>query len=269
MTTTSPPRPPARARPRPPAGIDPRISARRRAVTRRRGRRRLLLLIALIVLTAVLVGGWFVLHSPWFSARHITVRGATHETPAQVIAAAGLATHPPLLDVDAGAVARRVERMPWVRSATVTVAWPDRVHITLTEQSPQIEMETAGGQWALLTSSGRVLAVDATESPGLIALSGPTPAGGPGTTLGAADRVGLEVASTLPPSFKAQVTAVRVVPAGWVQLAMTTPVVVDIGSASQLSAKYEDVSSLLAGATLHDGDVIDVSVPDAPTVTGG
>jgi hypothetical protein len=47
---------------------------------------------------------------------------------------------------------------------------------------------------------------------------------------------------------------------------MTTPVVVDIGSTSQLSAKYEDVSSILAGATLHDGDVIDVSVPDAPTV---
>jgi hypothetical protein len=48
---------------------------------------------------------------------------------------------------------------------------------------------------------------------------------------------------------------------------MTTPVVVDIGTTSQLSAKYEDVSSILAGAALHDGDVIDVSVPDAPTVT--
>ena len=29
------------------------------------------------------------------------------------------------------------------------------------------------------------------------------------------------------------------------------------------------VASILAGATLHNGDVIDVSVPDAPTVTPG
>jgi hypothetical protein len=65
------------------------------------------------------------------------------------------------------------------------------------------------------------------------------------------------------------VTGVTVEPAGWVQLAMTTPILVDIGTATQLSEKYEDVSALLAGATLHNGDVIDVSVPDAPTVTEG
>ena len=85
----------------------------------------------------------------------------------------------------------------------------------------------------------------------------------------AKDAPGLRVASTLPPSFVGQVTAVTVEPAGWVQLALTTPVVVDIGTTSELTAKYEDVSSILAGATLHNGDVIDVSVPDAPTVTPG
>jgi hypothetical protein len=50
---------------------------------------------------------------------------------------------------------------------------------------------------------------------------------------------------------------------------MTTPILVDLGSDSQLSAKYEDVSSILAAATLHNGDVIDVSIPKAPTVTPG
>ena len=87
--------------------------------------------------------------------------------------------------------------------------------------------------------------------------------------LPARDAAGLRVATTLPASFAAQVTGVTVEPAGWVQLAMTTPILVDIGSATQLTAKYEDVSSILAGATLHNGDVIDVSVPQAPTVTPG
>ncbi len=77
------------------------------------------------------------------------------------------------------------------------------------------------------------------------------------------------MASSLPASFAAQVTQVTVEPAGWVQLALTTPIVVDIGTAAELTAKYEDVSSILSGATLHNGDVIDVSVPDAPTVSAG
>ena len=83
------------------------------------------------------------------------------------------------------------------------------------------------------------------------------------------DAPGLMVASTLPASFAAQVAAVTVEPAGWVRLALTTPITVNIGTPTQLTAKYEDVSSILADATLHDGDVIDVSVPGSPTVTPG
>ena len=97
----------------------------------------------------------------------------------------------------------------------------------------------------------------------------PAAPGQPGSVLPAKDAAGLAVASTLPASFAAQVTAVTIEPAGWVQLALTTPIVVNIGTATELPAKYEDVSSILAGATLHNGDVIDVSVPQAPTVTSG
>jgi cell division protein FtsQ len=251
------------------APIDPRISARRKAVTRQRGRRRLQLLSALGLVTVLLVGGWFLLHSPWFSARTVTVQGAVHETPSQVIAESGLATHPALLDVHAGAVARAVERLPWVRAATVSVAWPDKVRIVVTEQVPRVEMKSADGKWAVLSSTGRVLAVVAAPTPGLMTMTGPRAPGPAGSSLGSADRVGLKVASTLPASFKAQVTAVGIQPSGWIQLTMTTPILVNIGLASQLPAKYEDVSSILAGASLHAGDVVDVSVPDAPTVTAG
>jgi cell division septal protein FtsQ len=266
-TATTKARQPKRA-PAQRAAIDPRISARRTAVSRQRGRRRLGWLVALGVVTVLVVGGWFLLHTPWFSAGTVTVLGATHEKPAQVIAAGGLASRPALIDVHAGTVAQGIERLPWVRSAAVEVAWPDKVHIVVTEQVPVAEMKTAAGQWALLTAGGRVLAVDVAQAPGLPTLTGPRAPGPAGSTLGSADQVGLEVAATLPVSFKAQVTSVGVQPGGWVQLAMTTPIVVNVGTASQLPSKYEDVTSILAGATLHAGDVIDVSVPDAPTVTG-
>jgi cell division protein FtsQ len=266
--TTTRPRPASGASARPRTAIDPRISARRKAVTRQRGRRRLVWLIVLGVVGVLVLGGWFVLHAPWFSARAITVRGATHETPAQVIAAGGLTAHPALIDVHPGAVAQGIERLPWVHRATVTVSWPDSVRIAVTEQVPSAEMKTSAGPWALLTSSGRVLSLSPAQVPGMVVLTGPQAPGAAGSTLGAADQVGLSVAATLPTSFKAQVTSVGVQPGQWVQLAMTTPVVVNIGTASQLPSKYEDVTSILAGATLHAGDVIDVSVPDAPTVTG-
>ena len=248
--------------------MDPRISARRTAVIRQQGRRRLRVVVVGLVGTALVVGGWFLIHSPVFSARSVTVTGNVHETAAQVVAQAGLASQPPLLDVNAGAAAARIEQMPWVASAAVHVSWPDGVHIVVTEETPRFVVSEAGGRWASVSADGRVLTVSATRPPGLL-LAVPQAPGAPGTVLPERDAAGLLVASTLPASFAAQVTGVTVEPAGWVQLSMTTPIAVDIGTATELPAKFEDVSSILAGAALHNGDVIDVSVPDAPTVTEG
>jgi cell division protein FtsQ len=248
--------------------MDPRISARRTAVIREQGRRRLRILTIGLAATAVLVGVWFLLHTPLFGARAVTVTGNNHESATQVIDQAGLAGQPPLFDIDSGATAARIEQLPWVRSASVSVSWPDGVHIRVTEEPPRFAVSEAGGHWATVSAEGRVLAVSVAREDGLLLLTVPQLPGAPGSVLPARDKAGLDVASTLPASFAAQVTGVTVEPAGWVQLSMTTPIAVDIGSATQLTAKYEDVSSILAGATLHNGDVIDVSVPDAPTVTG-
>ena len=234
---------------------------------REQGRRRLRVLVIGVGGTLVIVAGWFVLHSPVFSARALTVTGNAHESAAQVLTQGGLAAHPALLDVNAGAVAQRIEQLPWVQAAAVRVSWPDGVHVVVTEETPRLAVSEPGGRWATLSAGGRVLAVSTARPVGLKQLTVPAAPGAPGTWLGARDQAGLRVASTLPPSFAAQVTAVTVEPRGWVRLAMTTPIFVDIGSDAQLAAKYEDVSSILAGATLHNGDVIDVSVPDAPTVT--
>jgi cell division septal protein FtsQ len=265
--TTTRSRPEPSGPPRPFSGIDPRISARRNEVTRQLGRRRLRLAGIVVAVIALFFGVWSLLQSSVFSARAITVVGATHETAAQIESAGGLSTHPPLLDVNGGSASARIEQLPWVRSASVALHWPDGVRIVVTERVAQLVLSTAGGQWAVLDAGGRVLTDVATRPPGLIEVTGPQAPGAPGTTLGPSDQLGLRIAATLPASFRAQVTEVRVESAGFVQLAMTTPILVDLGDASQLQAKYEDVSAALAGATLHVGDIIDVSVPKAMTVT--
>jgi cell division protein FtsQ len=265
--TTTESRPTAGGPPRPRARIDPRISARRAEVSRQQGRRRLRLAAIALGVVAVLFGVWCLLHTSLFSARAITVVGATHETASQIEAAAGLAGHPPLLGLNSGAAVKGIEGLPWVRSASVRVQWPDGVRVVVVERVPQLVMAAAGGMWAELDTEGRVLALVATRPPGLLEVAGPQTPGAAGTLLSPADQLGLHIAATLPASFRAQVTEVKVISAGFVQLAMTTPILVDIGDASQLHAKYEDVSAALAGATLHNGDIIDVSVPGAMTVT--
>jgi hypothetical protein len=124
-----------------------------------------------------------------------------------------------------------------------------------------------GGGWAEVDRTGRVLA-DVTAPPtDLVHLDVPSAPGAPGSQLAAADHAGVLVAATLPRAFSGQVASVTAGTDGKVHLTLAIPVSVDLGDTSQLHAKYGDVAALLAGATLHNGDVIDVTVPQSPTVT--
>ena len=126
--------------------------------------------------------------------------GDVHESAAQVVAAAGLAHHPPVLDVNGGAAAAGIERLPWVSSAAVHTSWPDGVHIVITEEIPRLVIGGPGGTWAVLSADGRVLQVaPGARPPGLLLVAVPVAPGAPGTTLPAKDAAALEVASTPAP----------------------------------------------------------------------
>ena len=214
---------------------------------------------------ALLVGGWFLVHTSLFSARSVTVTGNVHETAAQVVAQAGLATHPPLLDVERRRRGRQASSScRGCARPRVHVSWPDGVHIAVTEETPASPPARPPDQW------GRI----ERRRPGPERVGHPPP--GPAAPDGAAaprragnapcpsrTRPASRLPRRLPASFAGQVTASRSSRPAGCSLALTTPILVDIGSATQLTAKYEDVSSILSGATLHNGDVIDVSVPDA------
>jgi len=249
------------------SSIDPRIRERRAGVLRSEARRRLRRALAVVGVVALVAGSWALLHSGLFSARVITVVGSAHTPQAQVTAAAGLARHPPLLDVDVAAAAAAVERLPWVRWASVERQWPDGVRITVAERRPSAvvaEPPPAHG-WALVDRTGRVLAVAAVRPAGLVEVSGAAVTGRPGSTLRTL-RGAVAVASSLPKAFAAQVGEISEASDGTVTLHLTSPVTVYLGSTSNLHQKYEDVAALLAQAQLRAGDVIDVSAPATPVV---
>jgi hypothetical protein len=312
MTPTKTDAPRRAAAPRPAARMDPRIKERRTAVVRQAGRRRRRILLIALAVVALAVGAWCFLHTKVLAARVVTVVGSVHTPDAEIVAAAGLGGHPPLIDVDTGAVAAKVEQLPWVATAAVSRDWPDGVRIVVTERTPVAAVSatapagsgTTGGAaaagatpagatpsttttattapptptpstgtngtaaWALVDGTGRVLADTPSPPAGLVHVVGVAAAGAAGTTL-AADRPALAVAASLPKAFAGQVTEVDATAGGQVTLKLTSPVTVNLGTTAQLPQKYEDVAAVLAGAPLTAGDVIDVSVPGSPVVTGG
>jgi len=261
-TTTRPAvRPAARS-----SSIDPRIRARRAEVLRTEARRRLHVALIVLGVVALVAGGWFALHSRLFAARVVTVVGAVHTPVAQVVEAAGLSGHPPLIDVGAAA-ALGVERLPWVAHATVAREWPDGVRITVEERTPVAvvqEVPTSSG-WALLDRTGRVLAVQARPPTGVPQVVGTVSPGPPGSTANGL-HAALRVVTSLPRAFAGQVARVAEDRRREITLQLRSALTVYLGSTEQLSQKYEDVAAILNGAQLDSGATIDVAAPATPVV---
>ncbi|MEI8051249.1 MAG: FtsQ-type POTRA domain-containing protein [Actinomycetes bacterium] len=259
--------PTAKKASRPVPEVDPRIAKRRQDVERRSRRWRVRIVITLVI-GVVLAGGlWALLHTSAFSARTITVHLGAHETRHDVVVAAGLKGHPSLVSIDTSAAAARIEALPWVAKATVVRHWPSSVEVRVVERRAAAVTPAAQG-WAAVDGTGRVLGVDPEHGPDamILRVQGVHP-GKPGTSLSKKANPALEVARTLPPAFRQQVHAVIGHTDGTVVLRLTAPITVNLGSVAQLTEKYRDVASILAGASLHAGDVVDVSVPQASTIS--
>ena len=253
------------------ASIDPRIRQRREQVERSRTQRRLRRLAVAGVVVAVVVLGALLLHTPLFEAKVVTVTGAHPNTPTAAIeAAAGVLHHPPMISVDPGPTAARVESLPFIASARVIRHWPDALTIAVTERQPVTAMDGPAASWSTLDGNGRTLAVSPGKPalPALVAhaATGPVSPAPLGGTAAPAAAPGLLVARSLPVAFAGQVTTITVAADGTVSLALNSGLTVLMGTVSDLTAKYEDVAAIIANAPLRGAHTIDVTVPQSPTV---
>jgi cell division protein FtsQ len=246
--------------------VDPRMRTRRIEVQRDAGRRRLRRFLAVVAVLAVLAGAYVAVHSPLLDVDHVRVTGGRHTDPAAVAVASGVPRGAALLTLDTGAVARRVEALPWVRTARVERRWPGTIRIAVSERTPAATMPVGVGRTALVDATGRVLAVVDPGRPLPTGLPTVRGAGGhpqAGDTLGPRARRAVEVARAVGESLPGTVTEVSTD----LDATLVTGGTVRFGSVGDLDDKIVAVETVLTDVDVACLNVLDVRVPGSPVLT--
>ncbi len=243
--------------------IDPRLRERRAAVARAAGRRRLR--VILVVASILVVAGiaYLAASSPLFDVDRIEVIGASPAVVGQVRAHTGIHTHDALAFVDTGAIARRVEQLPWVAHATVHRTFPGTLRVTVKEYTPAAFVRVPGHGVVLIARNGHVFATAKTPPLGAVEIRGVRRAPKIGEAL--APTAAARVMSQLPHALAARVHAVDVSGDG-LALVLRTGGSIRLGDGSALGAKSQAALAVLARIGPSPFAYLDVSTPQTPVL---
>ena len=241
-----------------PAPIDPRLRARRIEVERDRGRRRLRRIVSALAIVVVAAAALAVLRSPLLDVDHVRVGGVEGARRAEVSAAADVQTGTPMIELDAAAVVRRVESLPWVLDARVERSWHGTIGLSVTERTAIAVDHDGSG----LDAAGRSIGpVDAAGLPTIVGASV-----APGSDLSPALAPVLEVLDRVPDGLRGEVES-GTVTEGDAELLLTDGIRVRFGPSDRHRAKFEALEALLEQGRRSSIRAIDVRVPSSPSLT--
>jgi cell division protein FtsQ len=246
---------------------DPRIQARRVRVQRERGHRRLGFLLAVLAAAGLSAGALAILHSRLFSARTVVIAGAVHTPRSAILEVTGLDRAPPLIDVNPSVMQSRLDRLAWVLMAYVHVAWPSTVSIDVVERVPVATSPIGAGGYAVLDSSGRVLADAALRPAGLPLVALGNISASPGTSLGASARPLLDAAALLPVSILPRVQEIVGSGGEGIVLRLDGGMRAIMGDDASLSEKFVSLATVLSRVDLAGIGDIDLTVAASPVLT--
>jgi cell division protein FtsQ len=211
---------------------------------------------------AALVAGvaWALLGSSFLVVRSVRITGAGAPRE-RVLAAAGIRLGTPLIRIDTGEIARRVERIRQVMSARVTRSWPDAVVIWTSRRTAVFALAADSG-FDLVDPYGVVLSRSARAPAGLVTLRlASQPAGS--LRHDPAVLAAGTVVRELPPWLRQRVSAVRAAGPANVILILRGGATVRWGGPDRPAAKASEVAILLRTKAAY----YDVSDPGT-AVTG-
>lgn len=231
----------------------PRVRMARRAG---RVRRRRLLVTLSTLLALALTGGavWLIGFSSALATQQARVEGVDEADAETVLTAAAVPLGTPLARVDTGAIARRVEQVPFVRAVSVARSWPHTVVLTVQPRTGVLVLRDPSGTLHLVDETGASFRAVA-EPPAQV----PVVLGSSETTRAPALHVALEALAAMSATQRSQVSDLRL--SAGDRLSFTLgEVEVLWGGSGQAARKLAVIDALLATQPA----VVDVSVPDSP-----
>ena len=245
------------------------MRSRRIRVRRDAGRRRLRRVTLALGVVALLVLALVATRTALLDVDRVTVSGTERTTVDEVRNAAGITIGEPLLSVDPGAVAARVEELPWVASATVSRSWPATVEVQVAERVPVAVIQVTDSLAAMVDADGWVVGVEEREA------GGPTEASGPlvltgiedpvaeGERLDAPAREALAVAVATAERMPGTVVAVSTE----LDAALADGGAIRFGSLDDLDEKITAAMTVLSDVDTSCLELLDVRVPGSPALT--
>jgi cell division protein FtsQ len=196
---------------------------------------------------------WITAFSPVLGVRSVQVRGNRLLTQAEVRSAAAVKHGAPLLRLDTAAIARRVEQLPEVKSATVDTHLPNTVTVTVVERAAVGFIQKADDAFVLVDAEGtqfRTVKLRPRRLPLLV-----LPGGAQASPSSAAVAT---VAGDLDAGLLSRIQSIQALDPTAITLVLTDGRVVRWGSVARSADKARLLPALLA----QPGTQFDVSNPD-------
>ena len=236
-------------------GVEPRMRERRAAVHRAKVRKRLVRIGLVIGLAVALVAGLAVLGSGLFAvqADQVTVTGNVYTDPDALDAVLDDLVGTPTLLADTEDIERRLEQIPWVEAAKVTVRFPHAASVEIRERKALTTYRGPDLRYRVLDRHGRVLDVLADYPIAYLLVQGPDPVNlEPGQFAPFGYIAASELALSLTPSLRGRVQSVGVTADGAaLGLLLDDGIEVRFGEARDLLDKLVRLETVLADIA-HD-----------------
>lgn len=236
-----------------------RLRKQRRAKQRVDGRWRPRWYVVVSAGVALLIGGLLFLSSPILAIKRVDVEGNVYADPRLLDAIIAELEGDPILTADLHGAQVRVEAIPWVRKARVSMHLPSRILIQVDERTPLAYVRSSDGFNRVIDRDGRVLDVIEGDPTDYVRINGiaPTLVAGdfvPQPFLGAAQLI-----NALPVDLAERLVSASVSPEGEISLQFTPNLQVIFGAPSDYQAKLVGVINEIKRQGSRSYTVIDVS----------
>lgn len=264
--------------------IDPRIRDRHNKVVRSIGRKRLYLILLVLFVLIGVYGVHLLLRTSFFAVRKFDVVGSTHYATGEIISTSGVNIGMPLTEINPGAVAKRLESMPWNGNVKVKKKWPSTLEVVITGRVPLAVVPQNSTSDLLVDGTGRVLSVQNKSisqnwirlcwAP-RIASSKELKLGtgcvlqnnGPGSFISPNYLGLLKFVADLRSQTTVHVTELASSPTGGIDGLLSNGVAVRFGTSQQIRSKIRSLGLVIKHASMAGYTTVDVRDPQEPVLS--